>query len=215
LAQIFPKWTLRIPLYVALGVPLFATAAVGGVWYWGSPRFTDVGYRPRQPVQYNHQLHAGTLGIDCRYCHAAVESAAMASVPPTATCMNCHHVIRRDSPLVQPVRESLEQGRPLRWVRVHNLPDYAYFHHAAHVNAGVACVSCHGRIDQMPVVTQAEPLSMGWCLECHRDPASRLRPSDAVTEMEWFPPRDHAEWAAQRIESQGIAPPQDCSGCHR
>ena len=174
MAQIFPRWTLRIPLYAALAAPLFATAAVAGVWYWGSPRFTDVGYRPRQPVAYDHQLHAGTLGLDCRYCHAAVENAAMAAVPPTATCMNCHHVIRRDSPLVLPVRESLERGQPLRWVRVHNLPDYAYFHHAAHVRAGVACVSCHGRIDQMPVVTQAEPLSMGWCLDCHRDPASRL-----------------------------------------
>jgi hypothetical protein len=215
LAQIFPKWTLRIPLYAALGLPLAAATAVGAVWYWGSPRFTDVGYRPRQPVAYSHELHVGTLGLDCRYCHATVERSAVANVPPTQVCMNCHFVIKPDSPLVQPVRESFDQSRPLRWVRVHNLPDYAYFQHAAHVRAGVGCVSCHGRIDRMPVVTQAQPLSMGWCLDCHRDPASSLRPADAVTDMEWFPPRDQEEWAAQTIREKSIAPPEDCSGCHR
>jgi hypothetical protein len=215
LAQIFPKWTLRIPLYVALGAPLAATAAVAGVWYWGSPRYTDVGYRPTQPVPYSHALHVGKLGLDCRYCHASVESAAVANLPPTQTCMNCHHVVRRDSPLLQPIRDSIDQGQPMRWVRVHNLPDYAYFQHAAHLRAGIGCVSCHGRIDQMEVVTQAEPLSMGWCLDCHRDPVARLRPTSAVTEMEWFPPRDQAEWAAQTIQEKGIAPPEDCSGCHR
>jgi hypothetical protein len=215
LAQIFPKWTLRIPLYAALGAPLAAAAAAGGIWYWGSPEFTDVGYRPKQPVPYSHELHVGTLKLDCLYCHASVESSAVANVPPTQACMNCHHVVKRDSPLLQAVRESWERGTPLRWVRVHNLPDYAYFQHAAHVRAGIGCATCHGRIDQMVVVTQAEPLSMGWCLDCHRDPSGHLRPTEAVTEMEWFPPRDHDEWAARTIDERGIAPPEDCSGCHR
>lgn len=215
MAQIFPKWTLRIPLYVALGLPVVATAAVAGVWYWGSPSFTDVGYRPKQPVPYSHALHVGKLGLDCRYCHASVESTAVANLPPTQTCMNCHHVVKRDSPALQPIRDSIDRDQPMRWVRVHNLPDYAYFQHAAHIRAGIGCASCHGRVDQMDVVTQAKPLSMGWCLECHRDPVQQLRPQSAVTEMEWFPPRDQAEFAAQTIQQKGLAPPQDCSGCHR
>jgi hypothetical protein len=166
-------------------------------------------------VPYSHALHVGKLGLDCRYCHASVESTAVANLPPTQTCMNCHHVVKRDSVALQPIRDSIDRDQPMRWVRVHNLPDYAYFQHAAHIRAGIGCVSCHGRIDQMDVVTQAEPLSMGWCLECHRDPVSRLRPTGAVTEMEWFPPRDQAEWAAQTIQEKSLAPPQDCSGCHR
>ena len=215
MAQIFPKWTLRIPLYVALGLPVVATAAVAGVWYWGSPSFTDVGYRPKQPVPYSHALHVGKLGLDCLYCHASVESTAVANLPPTQTCMNCHHVVKRDSPALQPIRDSIDRDQPMRWVRVHNLPDYAYFQHAAHIRAGIGCASCHGRIDQMDVVTQAKPLSMGWCLECHRDPVQQLRPQSAVTEMEWFPGRDQAEFAAQTIQEKKLAPPQDCSGCHR
>jgi hypothetical protein len=129
--------------------------------------------------------------------------------------MNCHHVIKRDSPQLEPLRASEAKGRPMRWVRVHNLPDYAYFHHAAHVRAGVGCASCHGSIHQMEQVTQVEPLSMSWCLDCHRDPAPHLRPAAEVTNMEWFPPKDHADWARQAIDERGIAPPEDCSGCHR
>lgn len=215
MAQIFPRWTLRLPFYLATGGPLLALGVVGAVWYWGSPAYTDVGYRPPQPVEYSHRLHVGELQLDCRYCHASVESSKVANVPPTQVCMNCHHVIKRDSEKLAPIRQSVETGMPMRWVRVHNLPDYAYFHHAAHVRAGVGCASCHGRIDQMEVVYQAEPLSMGWCLDCHRDPTAHLRPADAVTDMQWFPPSDQAEQAAQLIEQKSLAPPEDCSGCHR
>jgi hypothetical protein len=166
-------------------------------------------------VPYSHRLHVGQLGLDCRYCHASVEVSPVSNVPPTQVCMNCHHAIKRDSPLLQPIRDSLARDRPMRWVRVHMLPDYAYFHHAAHVRAGVGCASCHGRIDEMEVVRQAEPLSMGWCLDCHREPAPRLRPRAAVTDMEWTPPKDQAEWAARVIRDERLAPPVDCSGCHR
>jgi hypothetical protein len=103
----------------------------------------------------------------------------------------------------------------MRWIRVHNLPDYAFFNHAAHVRAGVGCVSCHGRVDRMEVVTQVQPLSMSWCLDCHRDPAPNLRPPEEVTNMEWIPPRDHASWARQALADRGLEPPVDCSGCHR
>jgi hypothetical protein len=215
LAQIFPKWTNRIPLYIALGGALAGVLVVGAVWYWGSPRYTDVGYQPRQPVPYSHKLHVGELGIDCRYCHASVEVSAVANVPPTQACMNCHATVKRDSPLLQPIRDSIATKRPMQWIRVHNLPDFAYFEHRAHVAAGVACVSCHGRIDQMEVVHQVEPLSMSWCLDCHRNPQPFLRPVAEVTNMEWTPPRDHAAWAEQAVLTRGIAPPTDCSGCHR
>jgi len=211
--QFFPRGANYLPLVVALGAPVVGASLVGAVWYFGSPRFTDVGYRPRQPVPYSHALHAGKLGLDCRYCHASVESARVANLPPTKVCMNCHQTVKRDSPLLEPVRQSMATGRPIRWVRVHNLPDYSYFDHGAHVRAGVGCVSCHGPIQTMEVVAQAEPLSMGWCLDCHRNPARRLRPVQEVTNMDWSPPRDYAVWAAEAASR--VRPPVDCSGCHR
>jgi len=213
LAQVFPKWANKIPLFLALAGPLVGISAVGLAWYYFSPKYTDVGYMPAQPVPYSHKLHVGTLGMDCRYCHAGVEVAAMASVPPTQVCMNCHGIIKRDSPLVAPLRASLADGTPMRWVRVHNLPDYAYFNHSVHVSAGVGCVSCHGQIDQMEVVYQSQPLSMSWCLDCHRDPGPSLRPADEVTNMQWIAPRDHATWAAEAVSR--LNPPVDCSGCHQ
>ena len=202
-------------MFLALGGGPLSALAVGAVWYWGSPRYTDVGYAPKQPVPYSHRLHVGELGLDCRYCHASVEVSAVANVPPTKVCMNCHHVVRRDSALLAPIRASASSGRPMFWKRVHKLPDYAHFEHRAHVAAGVACVSFHGRIDTMEVVTQAQPLSMGWCLDCHRHPAENIRPPEEVTNMSWSPPREHAAWAAATIAERGISPPTDCSGCHQ
>jgi hypothetical protein len=215
LAQIFPKGANQLPAFLALGGLVVPAAMVGALWYWGSPRYTDVGYRPEQPVPYSHKLHVGELGLDCRYCHASVEVSPVANVPPTKACMNCHATVKRDSPLLQPVRDSAASGRPLRWVRVHDLPDYAYFEHRSHVRAGVGCVTCHGRVDRMEVVAQQEPLSMGWCLDCHRDPAKSLRPVAEVTNMEWTRPKDHAAWARETLRARGLRPPTDCSGCHR
>ena len=215
MAQIFPRSTNRLPLALALAGALAPVAAVGFVWYYFSPSYTDVGYRPVQPVPYSHKLHAGELGLDCRYCHASVEVSAVANVPPTQVCMNCHRLVARDRPTLQPVRDSATSGQPLRWVRVHNVPDYAYFEHRAHVRAGVGCVSCHGHVEEMEVVQQVEPLSMSWCLDCHRNPGPHLRPPAEVTNMKWTPPRDPA--ARQRLQAQlaAVNPPVDCSGCHR
>ncbi len=216
MAQVFPRWTNNVALYLAAGKGALAVAAVAAIWYWGSPEYTDVGYMPTQPVPYSHALHAGEMGMDCRYCHASVEVSAVATVPGSTTCMNCHGVVGRDAESLAPIRDTAAEGRSVHWIRIHNLPDYAYFNHAAHVNAGVGCVSCHGRIDQMEVVQQVEPLSMSWCLECHRNPAPHLRPREEVTNMEWRPGADHAEFAAGVIEAKGIAAPTtDCSGCHR
>ncbi len=215
MAQIFPEWTNKVPLYLTVGAILAALLIIFLLWYFGSPKYTDVGYRPEQPVPYSHKLHAGDLGIDCRYCHTNVEKSPVANIPPTQTCMNCHQLILPDSENLAPVRRSWETGEPIEWIRVHMLPDYAYFNHSAHVTAGVGCESCHGNVAQMDVVQQRETLSMGWCLDCHRNPARQLRPLDEVTTMGWTPPQNRMEFAVRMMQERNINPPTDCSGCHR
>lgn len=209
---VFAKWvdSLRPVVGAALFfVPLYVVALA---YLGGSPRTTDVGYQPVQPVPYSHALHAGDLGIDCRYCHNTVERSAQASIPPTEVCMNCHAAIFPQSEKLALVRESYESGMSIPWVRVHDLPDYAYFNHGAHVRGGVGCVECHGRVDKMEVVSQVQPLNMGWCLDCHRDPAPHQRPVAEVTHMAWRPETDGAEAA---LHVPQVAPSEDCSRCHR
>jgi hypothetical protein len=215
LPQIFPKWTNKLPVYVAGAVIILVLGVIGFFWYYGSPKYTDVGYRPKQPVAYSHKLHAGDLGMDCRYCHSNVERSPVANIPPTQTCMNCHKLILPQSEKLLLVRESWATGRPIPWVRVHELPDYVYFNHAAHLHAGVGCASCHGNVRQEDEVTQLQPLSMSWCLDCHRDPDMSLRPPDQVTNMEWSPPADQKDFARRVRAEKNINPPTDCSGCHR
>lgn len=215
MAQIFPRSLNRLPLYLALVGILVPSTAVAVVWYYFSPKFTDVGYRPEQPVPYSHKLHVGELRLDCRYCHASVEYSAVANVPPTQACMNCHKLVARESEKLKPIRDSAASGRPMRWVRVHMLPEYAYFNHRAHISAGVGCVSCHGRIDEMEVVVQEQPLSMSWCLDCHKNPTPNLRPLTEITNMTWRPARDPAARERQLASLRPVHPPQDCTGCHR
>ncbi len=239
---IFPRWAnLLLPFIVlmvgggAVYMPTFLAFAF-------SPQTTDVGYMPEQPVPYSHALHVGQLGIDCLYCHTTVDKAAFAAIPPTQTCMNCHTNIKANSNLLAPVRESWASGKSVEWVKIHDLPDYAYFNHSAHVNVGVSCVSCHGRVDQMEVVWQDQPLSMGWCLDCHREPEKHIRPKDQVTNLGWTPsdlsttnPDIYADMIADRPElankgvtqldvgaflkaRYGVKDPMymtSCSTCHR
>ncbi len=200
---------------VALGGFIALVIGVGGVWYFFSPKYTDVGYQPVQPVEYSHKVHVGDLGMDCRYCHTGVETQAHANVPPTRTCMNCHTMVKAESDSLALVRESFISGQPMEWVRVHNLPDYVYFDHSAHINVGVGCKSCHGPIDKMERVRLAEPLNMGWCLDCHRNPDPHLRPLEEVTNMNWQPPVDQAAFAITTRQERKINPPTDCSACHR
>jgi hypothetical protein len=215
LAQIFPRWTNKIPTYIAVAVALIGISVISFVWYYGSPKYTDVGYRPKQPVPYSHKLHAGDLGIDCRYCHYDIEVSPAANLPPTSVCMNCHKIILPQSEKLLKIRESYATGQPMQWIRVHKLADFAYFDHRAHLRAGVGCASCHGNVAQMEVVQQVQPLSMSWCLDCHRNPDQALRPSDQVTNMNWTPPKDQQEMAARFKSEKKIDPPTDCSGCHR
>jgi hypothetical protein len=215
LAQIFPKWANWIPLIVLGGGGALALTALALLYYYGSPQNTQVGYRPPQPVHYSHRLHPGNLGLDCRYCHNQVESSRFANLPSVQTCMNCHKLILRESELLKPVRDAWENGQPIQWIRVHDLPDYAYFDHAAHLRGGVGCVTCHGEVVLMDTTIQIAPLSMGWCLDCHRNPEPNLRPTDQVVNMYWQPPENQHEWAADFRRKQNINPPTDCSGCHR
>lgn len=213
MAQIFPEWTNQVPRKILIGTFVSLTAVVVLIWYFWSPKYTDVGYAPVQPVPYSHKLHVSQLGLDCQYCHSNVFDSKDANVPATQTCMNCHNQIKTDSEKLQPIRESWETGMPIEWVRVHNLPDFAYFNHAAHVNVGVGCESCHGRIDKMEVVHQAEPLSMGWCLECHRAPEKVLRPVEEVTTM-GYKVANQLELGAELVKKNNINPPQYCQACH-
>jgi hypothetical protein len=212
---IFPKSADRVLRIGLVAAVLAAAAAIGLASWLFHPRQTEVGYQPVQPVPYSHKLHAGDLGIDCRYCHTSVETAAMAAIPPTETCMNCHARVKNQSAALAPVRESYATGRPIAWVRVHRLPDFVYFNHSVHVSAGVSCVSCHGRVDQMIEVKAVEPLNMAWCLDCHRNPAPSIRPREFVTKLGWKPDREPAELGRELVAANKIAPPTNCSGCHR
>ncbi len=212
---VFPKWSnlLKPALGLALvGGPLYLVVFA---WIGFSPKTINAGYAPPQPVPYSHELHVGKLGIDCRYCHNTVEEAAHAAIPPTATCMNCHAKVRTESEKLVLVRESHATGQPIPWVRVHDLPDYVYFDHSAHVTRGVSCVECHGRVDKMEVVTQVAPMSMGWCLDCHRDPDAHLRPPELVTQLDWEPDEDPEIVGRKVREALNIQPSTDCYTCHR
>lgn len=214
--QLFPRSLNKLPLLAGGALLTGLPTAVAAVWYFFSPWFTQVGYQPKQPVPYSHRLHVGQLGLDCRYCHANVEKSPLAMVPPTQTCMNCHQSIWQSSAKLEPIRESWKTGAAVPWVRIHKLPDYAFFDHSVHVSAGVGCVECHGRVDQMEVVKQKKPLSMGWCLECHRDVRQNqgnsqfLRPVSQVTNMEWQ--RSSGETVTP---PRTLNPPEHCTGCHR
>lgn len=198
---------------LVVGVGMLAGA--GGYAYISHPRNLDVGYSPEQPVPYSHKLHAGTMGLDCTYCHYTITKAGFAAVPTTETCMNCHSKVKEKSEKLAPVRDSYKTGNPVEWIQIHRLPDYVYFNHRAHLSAGVSCVTCHGRVDQMVEVRQVQPLNMGWCLECHRNPAPNLRPSNLVTKLDWVPDRDPVEIGNEIIAAKNIHPPVNCSGCHR
>jgi hypothetical protein len=200
---------------IAVGAVLFA----GG--YMDSSYATMVGWVRDQPVPFSHQHHVGGLGIDCRYCHTSVETSSQAGLPPTHVCMTCHSQIWTGAPVLAPVRESLASGRPLQWQRVARVPDYVYFNHSIHIDRGVPCVTCHGRVDQMPLMARAQPFQMGWCLDCHRNPAPHLRPPDQVTRMDWSEwdahPEQHALYGLDYVKTHGIEPMKldDCSICHR
>ena len=205
----------RSVLVAALVVPLLLVALAYGVA--NSPSVTGQRIVVTQPVPFSHEHHVAQLGIDCRYCHTGVEKAWYAGLPPTETCMTCHSQIWTNASMLGPVRESFADNAPIRWQRVHRLPDYVYFDHSVHVAKGVGCTTCHGPVGAMPLMLQHATLTMGWCLDCHRDPAKTLRPRSEVFSIAWQPPDDQAVKGHALLAEYGIEPKHlaDCSVCHR
>ncbi|MFZ9746022.1 MAG: cytochrome c3 family protein [Opitutaceae bacterium] len=219
MSKLFPKSANQLPLQILIYLAVVAGIATAGVTYYMTPKYTRVGYAPVQPVPFSHAKHVQEVGLDCRYCHSHVDKSAHSNVPSSQTCMNCHSILKTNSPLLAPVRESYAQGTPVPWVWIHQTPDYAYFNHSAHVNKGISCVECHGKVNEMDTVTHMQPLSMAFCLECHRDPASRLRDPKDVYNLD--SPRLAEQGEAGRKAAEAfthdwkLLPPQSCSGCHR
>jgi len=210
MSDLFPKWTNRLPILLIIGSLLVAGGVIAGMTYYFTPKYTRVGYSPIQPAPFSHKVHVNQISMDCRYCHDTVDKSWYAELPSASTCMNCHEQILRDDPRLALVRESVTNNQPIPWVKVHTLPDYVYFNHAAHVNQGVSCLECHGDVNNMDEIRVVQPLSMSFCLDCHRNPNPRLRPLDKVTQLDWLPTNNvpiHKDWNLPMLES--------CSTCHR
>jgi hypothetical protein len=214
--QIFPKsanaWS-KASIFMVLGIVLSLGWTI--MMLQRSDFVTAADTFVDQPVQFSHQHHVGGIGIDCRYCHNSVEVAATASIPPTKTCINCHSQIWSTSPYLEPVRASFREDKPLRWTRVHDLPDFVYFNHSIHVKKGMGCETCHGRVDNMPLMRQQSSLQMEWCLDCHRNPEQYVRPRSEVFTMGYVPAVAQAELGPQLVAEYKIQSLTNCSVCHR
>jgi hypothetical protein len=196
-------------------VIIVVLVAWAGAMIVRSPYETMQEVPREQPVAFSHEHHVGGLGIDCRYCHTTVETSSFANIPPTKVCMNCHSQMWAVSPELEPVRESYRTGRSIAWTRVHDLPEFVYFNHSIHVNKGVGCSSCHGRVDKMPLMWQASSLTMEWCLDCHRHPERQVRPRDKVFDMAYTAPPNQITLGKQLMKQYHIQSLTSCSTCHR
>ena len=216
MSQLFPRHT---NVYSRLSI--LAVVAFLGFLGWIVAMLHMSGYNTNQgdyieqPVQFSHAHHVGGMGIDCRYCHTSVEESAFANIPPTKTCMNCHSQIWATAPILEPVRASFRENKPLTWTRVNDLPDFVYFNHSIHVKKGVGCETCHGRVDNMPLMRQQSSLQMEWCLDCHRNPEQYVRPRSEVFTMGYVPPVAQAELGPQLVTEYKIQSLTNCSVCHR
>jgi len=213
--MVFPKWTNWLPAIVLAAFAGGLVLTVFVFWYWFSDKHLVVGYQPEQPVNYSHKQHVNDLGMDCRYCHFEVERSPVAGVPSTEVCMNCHERILPDSPEIIRLRQYHEANRPVPWIRIHKLPDYAYFDHSIHIHKGVGCVECHGRVDQMAEVRHHQSLTMSWCLDCHLAPDGKLRDRKLVTVSSWKPVGDPGEYGKEFFKKYRVNTRIDCSACHR
>jgi hypothetical protein len=216
MAQIFgPSANALSRVSIAAAVIIAVVLGAGGVGLYLSDYVTGVNIAREQPVPFSHRHHVAGIGIDCRYCHTTVETAAFAGIPATEVCMTCHAQIWSDSPTLEPVRASYRNNQSIRWNRVHKVPDYVYFDHSIHVHKGIGCSTCHGHVDQMPLVARKETLHMGWCLDCHRAPERFVRPRDQVFNMDWVPPDDQLAMGEKLVAEYKIQKLTDCYTCHR
>jgi hypothetical protein len=218
MSDIFPKWTNRLPLYVGIGAVLVAGAVTAGITYYVTPKYTRVGYQPVQPVAFSHNIHATQLGLDCRYCHNGVEKSWYSNIPSSSTCMNCHNQVLKEDPKLALVRESAASANaaPIPWIQIHKVPDYVYFNHSVHVNRGVSCIKCHGEIQKMDEVYHAKPLSMSFCLDCHRAPETQIRnPKDVYNLDLQISPEEQERNGKKFVHEWKVNASQNCSACHR
>ncbi len=243
MANFFPRWTNLLPLKIAVCLIFVVLGLTAAFSYYATPKAQRVGYQPDQPIAYDHDLHANQLGIDCRYCHSSVDKSASAGIPTANTCWNCHQHVQKENPKLEPLRRAADKnyekydGKPIKWVRIHKMPDYAYFDHSAHVNRGVSCKSCHGDVHKMRKVHHAESLSMAFCLDCHREPEKHLRPLEEVYNLDYdvvdylkkkpelakeigYVDGDSASEAQAKLgerlkENWDIHPKESCTTCHR
>ena len=219
MAQIFHRSANFIARASLLGAAILGGVALTAVLVLArSPYITNQRVTRTQPVQFSHKHHVGDDGIDCRYCHTSVESSAYAGIPPTRTCMNCHSVLFNNVGYLEVIRESYRTDESIRWTKVHRLADYVYFNHSIHINKGIGCSSCHGPINQMPLVYQASPLNMNWCLDCHRNPQANLRPNDQIFNMDWKAPANQEELGRRLASEYKLRTTNEltsCSTCHR
>jgi hypothetical protein len=215
MAQVFKPSSNTYARLSLVVVAVLANAVGFGLYRFNESFVVTRNFEARaQPVQFSHKHHNAELGIDCRYCHLSVEETSFAGIPPTQVCMNCHSQIWKDAPILEPVRASYRTGEPLEWVRVHDLADFAYFNHAAHLAKGVGCASCHGDMSQMNLTWSVAPLSMGWCLDCHRNPEKFVRPKDKIFDVAWVA-EDQEALGARLVDEYHVQPRTDCSTCHR
>jgi hypothetical protein len=219
MAQIFDRSANFLARFSLLGVAILAGLGLTAVLVVArSPYITNQRVTRNQPIQFSHKHHAGDDGIDCRYCHTGVENSAYAGIPPTKTCMNCHSVLFNNIGYLEPVRESYRTEQSINWVKVHRLADYVYFNHSIHVNKGIGCSSCHGSVNEMALMYQASPLTMEWCLSCHRNPEQNLRPKDQIFNMNWKAPADQDEIGRKLATEYNLRSKLEltsCSTCHR
>ncbi len=247
MANFFPRWANLMPLKIAVCLGAVGAGVVAGITYYATPKAQRVGYQPTQPIHYDHNLHVNQLGMDCRYCHSFVEHSGHANVPTANTCWNCHNHIKKGSPKLVGLRDAMAvdenhmplkdkegnpvEGKPIKWVRVHKAPDYVYFNHSAHLNRGISCQSCHGDVHKMEKVYHAEDHSMGWCLDCHRNPEKHVRPLEEVYNLDYDPEKYLEENDVRDLEGNritepekfgkflvahwGIQPKESCATCHR
>lgn len=214
MAALFTPRANTIYRLVLVGVLLSPAVVIAALMlYVRSPLAYQQMHPLAQPLEFDHRHHVGDEGIDCRYCHDTVETSDYAGIPPVSTCLNCHAQIWNSTPMLASLREAYFADRPIPWNRVHRLEDFVYFNHAIHVNKGVGCVTCHGRVDLMPAIEQVAPMTMEWCLACHRNPAPHLRPLDKVTSMDWQ--RKNENLGLQLMEAYQVKPRTSCYTCHR
>lgn len=216
MAQVFRPSTNAFAKASLVGAVVIVGGLAAGLFALNRSAYnTNVGVPREQPVAFSHKHHVQGIGIDCRYCHTSVEKAASAGIPATETCMSCHSQIWSDAPMLEPVRESYRSGKSLEWTRVHDLPQYVYFNHSIHVNKGMGCTACHGRVDQMPLMWQENTLFMEWCLDCHRAPEKFIRPKDKVFQMDYKPAEPQEVLGARLVSEYKVRKLTDCAVCHR